>query len=99
MSLSTPFASPLEGSGAFRQACSGLVTLRHGSARPLFAAYLDEVLALWLGDKRLQLGCGEGVDQTCLRHDKQQHLGAGEDRQLVGLRYVWSVEDAAGDGR
>ena len=41
--------------------------------------YLDEVLALGLGDKRLQLGCGKRVDKTCLRDDEQQDLGTGED--------------------
>jgi len=40
------------------------------------AAYLDEVLALGLGHQRLQLGCGEGVDEARLGHDEQQHLGA-----------------------
>lgn len=30
------------------------------------AAYLDQILALWLGDERLQLGRGEGVDQSRL---------------------------------
>lgn len=51
------------------------------------AAYLDEVLALWLGDEWLQLGCGEGVDEPCLGHDEQQDLGAGENRQFVGLAW------------
>ena len=32
-----------------------------------------------LGDERLQLGRGEGVDETCLGDDEQQHLGTGED--------------------
>lgn len=49
------------------------------------AAYLDEVLALGLGHQRLQLRCGEGVDESSLRDDEQQHLGAGEDGQFVGL--------------
>jgi hypothetical protein len=49
------------------------------------AAYLDEVLALGLSDEGLQLRCREGVDQTGLRDDEQQHLGASEDRQFVGL--------------
>lgn len=48
-------------------------------------AYLDQVLALSLGDKRLQLGGSEGIDQAGLGDDKQEHLGASEDRQLVGL--------------
>lgn len=46
---------------------------------------LDEVLALGLGDQRLELRGGEGVDETGFRHDKQKDLSAGEDGQLVGL--------------
>jgi hypothetical protein len=53
-------------------------------------AYLDEVLALGLGHQRLQLGCGEGVDEARLRHDEQQHLGARQDRELVGLAHTVS---------
>lgn len=48
-------------------------------------AYLDEVLAFGLGDEWLELGGGEGVDEASLGDDQQQHLGAGEDGQLVGL--------------
>jgi hypothetical protein len=48
-------------------------------------AYLDQVLAFGLGDERLQLGGGEGIDQSGLGDDKEEHLGSGEDRQLVGL--------------
>lgn len=47
--------------------------------------YLDQVLALGLGHQRLELGGGESVDETGLGHDQEQHLGAGQDRQLVGL--------------
>lgn len=84
---STPLASPLEGSGAFRHACGGLAGCcdRCIGRAALALAYLDEVLALGLGDERLQLWCREGVDKARLRDDEQQHLGAGEDRQLVGL--------------
>ena len=49
---STPFASPLEGSGAFKQACEGELAMQcdvHYDG----AAYLDEVLALRLGHERL----------------------------------------------
>ena len=31
---------------------------------------LDEILALWLGDERLELGGGESIDQSGLRHDE-----------------------------
>ena len=51
-----------------------------------FIAYLDQVLALGLGYQRLQLGSSEGVYQTGLRHDEKEHLGAGEDGELVGLQ-------------
>lgn len=49
------------------------------------APYLNEILALRLGHKRLKLGCGEGVHQASLGHDQKQHLGASEDGQLVCL--------------
>lgn len=48
-------------------------------------AHLDEVLALGLGDKRLQLRRGEGVDEAGLGDDEEEDLGAGEDGELVGL--------------
>lgn len=62
-------------------------------------AYLDEVLALSLGDQGLELGGGEGVDQTGLRDDEQEDLRAGEDRQFVCLgRWLatirWHCDDA-----
>ena len=47
--------------------------------------YLDQVLALGLGDKRLQLGGGEGVDEAGLGDDEKEHLGTGENRQFIGL--------------
>lgn len=37
----------------------------------MMQAYLDEVLAFRLGDQRLKLRRGEGVDQTGLGHDKE----------------------------
>ena len=48
--------------------------------------YLNQVLALRLGDQGLELGRREGVDESRLRHDKKENLGAGEDRKLVSLR-------------
>lgn len=80
---STPLASPLDGSGALRQACARLETQCDECSN--VATYLDEVLALGLSYEGLQLRCREGVDQTSLRDDKQQHLSTGEDRQFVGL--------------
>ena len=47
--------------------------------------YLNEIFALGLGYKRLEFGCGEGVDETSLGNDEQQYLSAGEDGQLVCL--------------
>lgn len=41
--------------------------------------HLNEILTLGLGDERLQLWSGEGVDQTRLGDDEQEDLGAGED--------------------
>jgi hypothetical protein len=58
----------------------------------LGGTYLDQVLALGLGDEWLQLGGGEGVDETGLGDDQKEHLGAGEDGQFVGL--VEKVESA-----
>lgn len=49
-------------------------------------AYLDQILALSLGDERLKLGRGEGVNQSRLRHDQQQNLGACQDGQFVRLQ-------------
>ena len=46
---------------------------------------LDEVLALRLGNERLELGSGEGIDKPSLRDDEQEDLRAGERRELVCL--------------
>ena len=48
-------------------------------------ADLDEVLAFRLCHERLQLGCGEGVDETGFGHDEEEDLRAGEDGEFVGL--------------
>ena len=48
-------------------------------------AYLDQVLAFRLGDERLKLGRCEGVDQSSLRNNEEQDLGASENRQFVSL--------------
>jgi len=42
--------------------------------------YLNEVLAIGLGDKWLKLRCGERIDKTSLRNNEEEHLGASEDR-------------------
>jgi hypothetical protein len=49
------------------------------------STYLNEVLTLGLGDKRLELGGGEGIDETGLGDNEQQHLSAGEDGKLISL--------------
>lgn len=41
--------------------------------------YLDEVLAFWLGDERLELRRREGVHQARLGDDQQQDLCASKD--------------------
>lgn len=46
---------------------------------------LDEILAFWLGDKRLELGSGKGVYEASLGDDEEQNLGASECRELVCL--------------
>lgn len=46
---------------------------------------LDQVLAFWLLDERLEFGRGEGVNKPSLRNDQQQDLRACEDGQLVRL--------------
>ena len=43
------------------------------------ATYLNEVLALGLGDKRLELGSGEGVHKASLGDDQEKHLGASKN--------------------
>lgn len=47
--------------------------------------YLNQILALGLGNERLELRRGEGIHEAGLRDDKQEDLGAGEYGQLVGL--------------
>lgn len=48
-------------------------------------AYLDEVLALGLGDQRLKFGGSEGVDKTGFRDDQEKNLSASQDREFIGL--------------
>ena len=44
------------------------------------SAYLDEVLALSLGDERLKLRGGERIHKSSLRDNEQQDLRAGQNR-------------------
>jgi hypothetical protein len=48
-------------------------------------AGLDEVLALRLGDERLQFGGCESVDQTSFRDDEEKDLCSGQGGKLVSL--------------
>jgi hypothetical protein len=48
-------------------------------------AYLNQVLAFGLGDERLKLRCCKRVHQAGFRDDEEKNLGAGKNRQLVGL--------------
>ena len=54
---------------------------------------LDEILALGLGDEGLELGSGEGIDETGLGDDKEEDLGASEGREFVRLETGWSRTD------
>lgn len=46
---------------------------------------MDQILALWLGNQRLQLGCRESIHETSLGNHQEQDLGASQDGKLVGL--------------
>jgi len=54
---------------------------------------LDQVLALWLGDKRLKLGGRERVHQSSFRDDEQQYLSPSQGRKFVSL--IERVYDAS----
>jgi hypothetical protein len=43
-------------------------------------AYLDQILALGLGNKRLELGSGEGINEARLGDDQKENLSACQDR-------------------
>ena len=74
------------GSGALRQAWARKSKSEHSEliCRSK-STYLNQVLALRLGDQWLELRGGKGIDQAGLGHDQQQHLGACEDGQFVCL--------------
>lgn len=54
------------------------VTMRRGT-------YLNEVLTLGFGDEWLELGGGEGIDQSRFGYHEQEDLGAREDGEFVRL--------------
>jgi hypothetical protein len=70
---STPFSLPWLGSGAFRQACADVISTApgRGGRATLCSTYLDQVLALSLGDERLKLWRCERVDKARLGHHEQ----------------------------
>lgn len=76
-------------------AVSTLPVVSHGAR----STYLNEVLALGFGDERLELGCGEGVNETGFRDDQEEHLGAGKDRQFVRLGCVSAENERVQDTR
>lgn len=47
---------------------------------------LDEILAFWLRNERLQFGGSEGVDQASLRDDEKEDLCSGEGGKFVCLK-------------
>jgi hypothetical protein len=49
-------------------------------------ARLNEVFPFWLCDERLELGSGEGIDETSLRDHEEKDLGTSERGKLVGLK-------------
>ena len=60
------------------------VTMRIGT-------YLNQVLAFRLGDERLELGGGEGIDQSRFGDHEQEDLGAREDGEFVCLNALPQV--------
>ena len=40
---------------------------------------LNEILALWLGNEGLELGSGEGIDETSLGDDQEENLCPSQD--------------------
>lgn len=42
-------------------------------------SYLDQILALGLGNQRLELRRRECIDEASFGHDEEEHLGACQD--------------------
>ena len=57
---------------------------------------LDEILALGLGNERLELRGGKGVYETGLRHDEEEDLSAGESGELVRLMDAHGGQERVG---
>lgn len=56
---------------------------------------LYQVLALWLRDERLELGCRERVYETRFGDDKQQYLSTSKCGELVRLSRQHTSEGRA----
>lgn len=54
--------------------------MARSNSRLTRGAYLDQILALGLGNERLELGSGEGINKARLGDDQQQNLSACQDR-------------------
>jgi hypothetical protein len=53
---------------------------------------LDEILALRLGDERLQFGGGESINQTGFRDDEEEDLCTGKGGKFVCLFHdTWAL--------
>ena len=57
-------------------------------------ASLNEVFPLRLGDKGLELGRSEGVDEAGFGDNEKEDLSAGESGELIGL---WMGESGGYD--
>lgn len=60
-------------------------------------ASLDEVLAFGLSDKGLELGGGEGVNETGFRYNEEEDLRSGECRKLIRLLHYTGLTLREGD--
>jgi hypothetical protein len=76
-------------SGAFKHALSKSVSssvCKLSSEDYAERTHLNQVHPFRLLDNWLELGSGEGVYQSGLRHDEKHKLDASENRELVRLR-------------
>lgn len=77
--------------GGFGGHIAGIDAILVGSGVGSIQTSLDQVLALGLGDERLQLGGREGIDKASLGDDQQENLGTRKNGQLVGLLHDTSL--------
>ena len=76
-----------------RRIHASAITRRATAGHGETVAYLNQVLSLSLGNEGLELGSGEGVDETGFRNDKKQDLSSCENRELVSLVSEQRVSD------